>query len=1104
MVPEPILRRLEAEFDSPPESIRATAELLFDGATPEFVALFRRDESGDLGEERILAISERLSLLRELDTRRTTIVEHAEQAHANAGEERPPALSMDELRSLLDHSVDQDLYDDVEHFLRPHEHKAEAAAHALGLDPLLERILTFDLGDKSLADHANEFVDASKNLNTSDEVLGQVILALAERFGEDPRLRATVRQELGRGILEAKPTGKVAAAASASRSETSKPAKSRSSEAPTGESTGADSPNEDAPTEDPRIEVAPTEPPMSEGSADATQPAESPADSSEQETTPAPEQNSGDEDSAAKNPGGEAAANDAPAEASSSAGSQAEGEEEEEEEAASSDSSNGATPDAGAQSPGTPSAEIPSKEIPSAEAQSTEAPSAEAPSAEAQSAEGPSSDASSAATLDTEGLSPEASNPEGSSAEDPSGPAPAGEAPAAASRPAEPAQKKKPREKSRSKKKGKSQGHGRYAELMGLEEPVRRIPANRMLALRRAERDGALTLRLKLEPGKELELFRRRFSKDVDTNSQIGQFLDLVYGHAYDRFVHPSCEKVVRQRAKEKADRETVRSFARSLRAQLMSPGLPESVCAALRVSGKSAWYVTLGPDGTPRRKLNPNVPTDEEGRGQLAQAIADAIKEDAPKGLAIPHGKRERAAARLADDVLARLEPEQRPIIVPLDQTASVVWATSANARRRHQNSDNGMRTTLSLARRLRDPLLELIRVEPRGLGLGQNLVDVHQGLLRRQLDQTASTCLARIGVDVNRSDQGLLARLPGVSQHLAKAIVQHRSNHGPFTTLKGLQEIVDLDEPTWRHIVGFLRIHGGQEVLDATTIHPDDYDIVSHIAGREGCTSDELFGRQIPRVTPEECGPDVGLKRLLDILDALRRGTTDPRGVIEDLNNEGVKTFADLRVDQPLRGRVTNLAEFGAFVDLGIGQDGLIHLSQIPGAKLRDPERLLRVGEVVTVYVVQLDERAKKIGLSMFQPRHVAEGRAPTLGERMGQGGSRRGGGGGRGRGRGRDRDRDENAAQTRAARVPEGRRGTMRRGPKPKHAEGGGGGFGGDRDDRRSGGRRGPKGAPRVITVESEQESKEVRGHKGELRSLSSLKGLLQKNDDESSKD
>lgn len=1015
MLAESILQRLEAEFDSPPETIRAVAGLLDEGASPEFIALYRRDETGDPGEERVVALAERLRSLQEIESRRETLLQFLEMP-VGEGMTAPP----EGLRDLISGTVDQEVLDDVDHALRPAEHKSENRVRELGLGDLFDRIARHELGDDDARSLASELARDEDGVRSADEVLAQIVLALGERYGEDPVIRQRIRAELSRGILKAGPKG-------GSRARGTAPVAEVEAVAPAGDP--ATDPASGAP-ETPSAGDAVTE------GGDAASRLESAESTAEPGSDPAP-QDAGPATPAAGSEFVGASESDSTAEAGS-VGVSAAGED--------------------------------APEPPAAEQAAADQVAAD------QAAAGQAAAGQAAAGQAAEALAE---------------PAPAADPDRTEHRePTEPRRERRERKGSDKKR----QGGGRYADLLDLEEPVRRIPANRMLALRRAEREGILELRLVLPAGRELELFRERFSPDVAPDSQLGRFLDLLYGHAYDQHVHRACEQSVRHKLKEKADRETVRAFARSLRAQLMTPVLNDAPVAAARVSGKSAWFCALDAAGTPTHRLTMPVPDTDEGRVQLHDAVREAIQEAGSAAIAIPHGRRERAAMRMVKAAIAGIEGE-KPLVVPVDETASIVWATSASARKRHSQADNGLRTTLSLARRLRDPLFELIRVEPRGLGLGQHFTEVHQGLLKRQLDATASSCLAHIGIDVNRADPSVLARLPGVSQSLAKAITQARSKNGPYTSLEKLREVEGIDEATWRHVVGFLRIHGGEEPLDATPIHPEDYPLARRIAERAGVAPEALPEHDLGRLEAADYDATEIPRRFVQVVQALRAGAGDPRGKIESFQNEGIAKFEDLAVDRQLRGRVTNLAEFGAFIDLGVGQDGLIHLSQIPGSRLKDPDRILKVGEILTVWVVSLDPKGHKIGLSMMKPRHLAEGRSATLGERMGDG-NRRGRGRGRGPGRGRGRDEGPEV-QTRAARVPEGRRG-QRRGPKPKtsgnSSEGAAGLFEGRREGPRERRGRGGPDKPRVMTFESERANEESRGHKGELRSLSSLRNLL----------
>ncbi len=835
MAAEAILRRLEAEFDTPPEHIRAVVDLHAAGCTPAFIALFRRGESGNIAESRVIELCERYAHLDELDQRKSAIGEKI--AHAQASD-----LAEVDLADCYD----REFLDDIDHSLRPHEQTERARVTELGLTELLDKLHAHELDTPSAQEFAARHVDEARGLKDADAVLEVVVRALSERYGEDPLLRRKVRDELSRGILSA----------------------------------------------------------------------------------------------SAKAPG----------------------------------------------------------------------------------------------------------------------------------------------------KGGPKKGAKRYAEFFDFQEPVRRIAANRMLALRKAEREGIVRVRLDLPQGRELELYRERFSSDIPPDTPVGQLLDLVYQHSYRHHMHDPCDFTVRHELKESADRETVNQFARSLRAQLMGPGLGPNAALAVRASGKALWIASTKEDGSlgPRHTLGLAEPSHHE---EAAKVLAETIREVSPKAIAIPHGRGHGAARKHLDAAYSATAELPRAPIVAIDETASMVYASSATAKRKMPGTDTGMRATISLVRRLLDPLRELTRIEPRGLGLGNNMNEVHQGLLTRTLEALASSCIAHVGVDANRADTDFLAHVPGLSRDQARAIVEHRTKNAPFRTLEELRGLEAIDDNTFQQVAGFLRIHGGEEPLDATSIHPEDYDIARAIAASKSAEVSELLGQpnRDVELTPLCESLDRPRARILDVLKTLSQHGTHGGGTgIESFNNFGVATFDDLKQDLQLRGRVTNLTEFGAFVDLGIGTDGLVHVSQIPENRMRQPENCLKVGEVIDVFVVSTDEKTKRIGLSMRPPRPNSEGRRSGGGGDRAQGGR---GGGGRGRG-GQDRRDGQEGGGRRDERGRRGQRGQKREGGGGGFG-GGGGGFGrGRRDDR---GRRGDR-TPRVHTIEASREVEESRGHKGELRSLAGLKGLL----------
>ena len=622
----------------------------------------------------------------------------------------------------------------------------------------------------------------------------------------------------------------------------------------------------------------------------------------------------------------------------------------------------------------------------------------------------------------------------------------------------------------------------RYQQFFDFEEPVRRISAPRLLALRRAEREGILQLQLCLPEDRVLEIFRERFGADLPEGSTLSRFCDLVFQYSYNQSLRQECEGVIRRRMKEKADRETVRAFTRNLRSQLMSPPLGTKKVLALRASSKTLWAVLLGEDGSVAEHCTMHL-EGEETQAKATEWLVQTLRKAAPAGIAIPHGRRQGLSEKLIHDAIRGLEEDQKPILVPVDEAASAIYATSNHGRKALPGVEVGIRTAISLGRRLQDPLHELVGMDPRSLGLGQNLDEVHQGMLNRQLDAVIASCLAAVGTDINSAPVDRLAHVPGVGRERARRIADHRRKHGSFKTLAQLQQVDGVDEKAFRHMAGFLMVEGGDEPLDHSHTHPDDYELARRIAESRGVAVTELFGKALRDVTLADFTSETaGPLRVLGTVQGLRLVSKDSRGNLASSVNEGVHSLEDLSADMRLKGRITNLTEFGAFVDLGVGPDGLIHMSQIPTSRLRNPDQTLRVGEVLTVYVLNVDHQARKISLSMHKPRHLAEGRQPTLGERLDQS---------RGRARGR-RGSEGEAVLSRAARVPEGRR-RGRPGRRPKTV---------DRspyedvDYRGDRGRRRPGGSdePRVFTVESELPESLEKGFKGELRSLAGLRDLL----------
>ncbi|MEE9125944.1 MAG: Tex-like N-terminal domain-containing protein, partial [Planctomycetota bacterium] len=517
-------------------------------------------------------------------------------------------------------------------------------------------------------------------------------------------------------------------------------------------------------------------------------------------------------------------------------------------------------------------------------------------------------------------------------------------------------------------------GAQRYKQFFDFAQPVRRIPSGQMLSLRHAEREGIIEVSLDLPDGKAETILREHLGIDDSKDAALRDFLVLLRHHTWTELMRPAGAADVRHKIKERADLETVRALGRNLHSQLMAPPLGRKKALGLRASRKTVWVVILAEDGSLVEHHTLAVEAPEQRTAAVDQ-LCQIITTQQPAAIALPHGRHQEVTNEFLQEVLQKLG-EHDVIIVSVDEAASAIHATSATGRKELPNLEVGIRTAVSLARRLQDPMHELLGLDPKALGLGHVLEEVHQGILSRHLDQAISSCVAKVGMDVNAASASHLSRVPGLSRELARKIVDHRHKAGNFKSLAQLQADLEIPHHDFLQVAGFLRIHGGEEPLDATGVHPESYDLVAGIAASMALSTAEMLGRStrtvpIDQFTNQETGPI----RVRDVLGDVSRFGRDPRGTLTSVRNPGVRTVQDLLPDQELRGRVTNLTDFGAFVDLGIGQDGLVHVSQIPPQRLRDPRRMLAVGEVITTFVLQVDDGRKRISLSMHKPRHLAE---------------------------------------------------------------------------------------------------------------------------------
>jgi protein Tex len=498
-------------------------------------------------------------------------------------------------------------------------------------------------------------------------------------------------------------------------------------------------------------------------------------------------------------------------------------------------------------------------------------------------------------------------------------------------------------------------------------ESLKEVPSHRMLAMRRGEKEEVL--RLSIEAPEETILLglKGRLLKGA---SIFRPLLETVAEDAWRRLIFPSIEVELRLEAKNRADVAAIEVFAGNLRNLLLAPpagsrrvlgvdpGLRTgSKLAALDATGRFLEHVTIYP---------------HTGAGKVPQAKAELLRlvdAHVPEMVAIGNGTAGREMEQFVRDTLR--EAGKELAVVMVSEAGASVYSASEIAREEFPELDLTVRGAISIARRLQDPLAELVKLDPKSIGVGQYQHDVSQTLLKKSLDAVVESCVNFVGVDLNTASWALLAYVAGIGESLAKAIVRHRDARGPFAARQGLLEVPRFGAKAFEQAAGFLRIRGGAQPLDNSAVHPENYPLVERMAADLGVTLAELAAR------PELAGKidlkryvsaTVGLPTLRDIVDELKKPGRDPRQQFEVVAfREDVREIADLQEGMILPGTVTNVTAFGAFVDVGVHQDGLVHISHLAQRFVKDPHQVVKVGDPVKVKVLSVDLPRKRIALSI-----------------------------------------------------------------------------------------------------------------------------------------
>jgi uncharacterized protein len=509
--------------------------------------------------------------------------------------------------------------------------------------------------------------------------------------------------------------------------------------------------------------------------------------------------------------------------------------------------------------------------------------------------------------------------------------------------------------------------NSKYKDYFDFSQPISAIPSHRYLAIRRGETEGVLRRKLVIDADAQIE--RMKEICKANPASPFFQELEKAIHDAYKRLLTTSVEIDVSVEMKMKADRAAVEIFAKNLRNLLLAapygekpvvgidPGLRTGCkCVALDATGKYLDTITI------------YLGQGAEKERQAKIALSSFIEKYQPQAIAVGNGTAGRETETFVKLLLK--EMKAKASVVSVSEAGASVYSASAIAREEFPDLDLTIRGAISIARRLQDPLAELVKTDPKSIGVGQYQHDVYQQLLKDKLDEVVVSCVNHVGVELNTASAPLLSRVAGIGESLAKKIVEHRNTHGAFKSRQELLKVSGLGPRAFEQAAGFLRLRGGIQPLDASAVHPERYPLVEQMAADLGEPLEKLVGKVevVSRIKLSTyLSNEVGELTLKDIIDELKKPGRDPREQFEAVGfREDVMTMNDLKEGMELKGIVTNVTAFGAFVDIGVHQDGLVHISQLADRFVKDPADIVQAGDRIQVRILEVDLRRKRISLS------------------------------------------------------------------------------------------------------------------------------------------
>jgi uncharacterized protein len=514
-------------------------------------------------------------------------------------------------------------------------------------------------------------------------------------------------------------------------------------------------------------------------------------------------------------------------------------------------------------------------------------------------------------------------------------------------------------------RKGAKEKGAKYRDYFDWEEPAKNAAGHRMLAMFRGEKEGILALKIRPPESQAVELLQKRF---VKSSSPASKQVERAVEDAYKRLTAPSLESEYRVRLREKCDTEAIGVFATNMRELMMSAPLGQKTILALDPAFRTGCKtVCLDKQGKLLINTVVHLTSGERQAKEAAKILVKLCDKFSVEAIAIGNG----TASRETEAFVKALPISDKIQVVVVNESGASVYSASEVAREEFPDQDITVRGAVSIGRRLMDPLSELVKIDPKAIGVGQYQHDVDQTKLKKSLDDVVMSCVNHVGVEVNTASKQLLSYVSGVGPSIAGKIVEHRDENGPFKSRAQLKKVPRLGSKAFEQAAGFLRIREAKNPLDGSAVHPERYKLVDQMSKDLNCTVKDLMsvdGLRKKIKLEQYATEEVGMPTLKDIMAELAKPGRDPREKFETFSfDEAVHTIKDVEVGMQLPGIITNVTNFGAFVDIGAHQDGLVHISELADQFVKDPAAVVKTNQKVTVTVMEVDLERSRIALSM-----------------------------------------------------------------------------------------------------------------------------------------